>query len=94
MLLAAMKKTAKDEVIMHRIASVPSLLYRLFVLYQPGVSVELSTILQHLEGHPSGTDIYQCITALRLWRSYLRRAEDIGIFVPDVSCSRVWRSSW
>ena len=85
MLLAAMCKPAKDEVITHRISTVPSLLYRLFVLYQPGGSAERGTILRHLEGHSAGNDVYQCITALRKWRRYLQRAEDIGISVPDGS---------
>ena len=85
MLLAAMCKPAKDEVITHRISTVPSLLYRLLVLYQPGGSAERGTILRHLEGHSAGNDVYQCITALRKWRRYLQRAEDIGISVPDGS---------
>ncbi|CAE7200213.1 RE1 [Symbiodinium microadriaticum] len=85
MLLAAMCKPAKDEVITHRISTAPSLLYRLFVLYQPGGSAERGTILRHLEGHSAGNDVYQCITALRKWRRYLQRAEDIGISVPDGS---------
>ncbi|CAE7919564.1 unnamed protein product, partial [Symbiodinium necroappetens] len=85
MLLASMRKPAKDEVITHRISTVPALLYRMFILYQPGGSAERGTILRHLEGQSAGNDVYQCITALRKWRRYLQRAEDIGISVPDGS---------
>ena len=56
MLLASMRKPAKDEVITHRISTVPALLYRMFILYQPGGSAERGTILRHLEGQGRATD--------------------------------------
>ena len=85
LLLNAMKKTAKDEVITYRISSVPALLYRMYVLYQPGGAAERTTILKHLEGQAASEDVQLCVAALRRWRRYWQRAEDIGISVPDAS---------
>ena len=85
LLLNAMKKTAKDEVITYRISSVPALLYRMYVLYQPGGAAERTTILKHLEGQAASEDVQLCVAALRRWRRYRQRAEDIGISVPDAS---------
>ena len=84
-LLLNSMKTAKDEVITYRISTVPALLYRMFVLYQPGGAAERTTILRHLEGQQGSEDVHACITALRRWRRYLQRAEDLGISVPDAS---------
>ena len=50
LLLGAMKKPAKEDAITHRVADVPSLLFRLHVLYQPGGVSERAAVLKHLEG--------------------------------------------
>ena len=75
----------KDEIITHRVASVPSLLFRLHVLYQPGGAPERASILRQLEGSPCGEHPQDCINALRKWRRYLERAADMGVAVPDAS---------
>ena len=85
LLLGAMQKTAKEEVITHRISTVAELLFRMFVLYQPGGTAERGAILKHLEGQVGTEDVHACIGHLRRWRRYLQRAEDIGIAVPDAS---------
>ncbi|CAE7801443.1 unnamed protein product [Symbiodinium sp. CCMP2592] len=85
LLLGALQKTAKEEVITHRISTVAELLFRMYVLYQPGGTAERSTILKHLEGQTGTEDVHACIAQLRRWRRYLQRAEDIGIAIPDAS---------
>ena len=85
LLLNAMPRTMKDDAITHRIASAPSLLYRMFVIYQPGGASERASILKHLEGASAGDNIHDTIQALRRWRRYLQRAEEMGIAAPDAS---------
>ena len=85
LLLASMKKPAKDDAVTHRILDVPSLLYRLHVLYQPGGVSERAAILKHLEGKAVGDNVHDCITALRKWRRYIERAESMRVSVPDPS---------
>ena len=85
LLLGSMKKAAKDDAITHRILDVPSLLYRLHVLYQPGGISERTAILKHLEGKSAGENVHECITALRKWRRYIERAESMRVTVPDPS---------
>ena len=85
LLLGAMTKTMKDDVIPHRVATVPGLLYRMFVIYQPGGASERASILRHLEGTSPGDNVHDTIHALRRWRRYLQRAEEMGIATPDAS---------
>ena len=85
LLLGAMKRPAKEDAVTHRIADVPSLLFRLHVLYQPGGVSERAAVLKHLEGKAGGEDIHECIAALRKWRRYLERAEAMQVSVPDPS---------
>ena len=85
LLLGAMKRSAKEDAIARRIADVPSLLYRLHVLYQPGGVSERAAVLKHLEGKPGSDDIHACVGDLRKWRRYLERAEAMRVSVPDPS---------
>ena len=85
LLLGAMKKPVKDDAVTHRILDVPSLLYRLHVLYQPGGVSERAAILKHLEGKSVGDNVHDCIAALRKWRRYIERAESMRVSIPDPS---------
>ena len=85
LLLGAMKKSAKEDAVTHRIADVPSLLFRLHVLYQPGGISERAAVLKQLEGKPGGEDVHECVASLRKWRRYLERAEAMHVSVPDPS---------
>ncbi|CAE7605479.1 GIP [Symbiodinium sp. CCMP2592] len=85
LLLSSMTKTMKDDVITHRVDNVPTLLYRMFVIYQPGGASERASILKHLEGASAGDGIHDAVQALRRWRRYLQRAEEMGVAVPDAS---------
>ena len=69
----------------HCIADVPSLLFRLHTLCQPGGISERAAVLKHLEGKPGGEDVHECVAALRKWRRYLERAEAMNASVPDPS---------
>ena len=72
LLLGAMKRIAKKDAVTHRILDVPSLLYRLHVLYQPGGISERAAILRHLKGKSVGDNVHDCITALRRWRRHTK----------------------
>ena len=85
LLLGSMQKAAKEEAITPRISTVAELLFRMFIIYQPGGTAERGTILKQLEGHVGTDDVHACVTQMRKWRRYLQRAEDIGIAVPDAS---------
>ena len=85
LLLGSLKKAAKEEMVTHRVATVPNLLYRLHVMYQPGGVSERASILRQLEGMSSSEGVAECISALRKWRRYLQRAEEMGVSVPDPS---------
>ena len=85
LLLGAMTKTAKDDVITHRVRNVPGVLYRMHVLYQPGGASERAAILRQLDGVAMGEGVHDCIAALRKWRRYLQRAEEMGVTIPDAS---------
>ena len=85
LLLGAMRRPAKEDAITHRILDVPSLLFRLHVLYQPGGVSERAAVLKHLAGRPVGEDVHECIAALRKWRRYLERAEAMHVAIPDSS---------
>ena len=85
LLLGSLKKAAKEEMVTHRVTTVPNLLYRLHVMYQPGGASERASILRQLEGMSSGEGVAECISALRKWRRYLQRAEEMGVSVPDPS---------
>ena len=85
LLLGAMTKVAKDDVITHRVKTVPGVLYRMHVLYQPGGASERAAILRQLEGVAVGDGVHECIGALRKWRRYLQRAEEMGVTIPDAS---------
>ena len=85
LLLGSMTKTMKDDIITHRVDNVPSLLYRMFVIYQPGGASERASILKHLEGTSAGDNIHDTVQALRRWRRYVQRAEEMGVAVPDAS---------
>ena len=85
LLLGSMRKPAKEDAITHRIVDVPSLLFRLRILYQPGGASERAAVLKHLEGKSVGEDVHECVAALRKWRRYLERAEAMHVSVPDAS---------
>ena len=85
LLLGSMTKVAKDDVITYRVRTVPGVLYRLHVLYQPGGAAERTAILRQLEGTPGGEGAHECITTLRKWRRYLQRADEMGVAIPDAS---------
>ena len=85
LLLGTTQKAAKEDAITHRIVDVPSLLFRLHVLYQPGGSSERAAILKHLEAEAGNENVHECIAALRKWRRYLERAEAMQVSVPDPS---------
>ena len=85
LLLGAMTKTGKDDVITHRVRTVPGVLYRMHVLYQPGGASERAAILRQLDGVAMGEGVHDCIAALRKWRRYLQRAEEMGVTIPDAS---------
>ncbi|CAE7234262.1 hypothetical protein AK812_SmicGene14430 [Symbiodinium microadriaticum] len=85
LLLGSLKKAAKEEMVTQRVTTVPNLLYSLHVMYQPGGASERASILRQLEGMSSGEGVSECISALRKWRRYLQRAEEMGVSVPDPS---------
>ena len=85
LMLATLRKQAKDDAVTHRINTVPGLLYRLHILYAPGSAAERATILRQLEGQPGTTSIVDTVVALRKWRRQLQRADEMRVSIPDSS---------
>ncbi|CAE7573274.1 TY1B-DR3, partial [Symbiodinium sp. CCMP2456] len=85
LVLAAMPKMVKEDAVTHRVTSVAMALYRLHVLYSPGGMAERAAILKHLEGTSAGENISDVVAALRKWRRYLTRSEEMRLTAPDPS---------
>ena len=85
LMLATLRKQAKDDAVTHRINTVPGLLYRLHILYAPGSAAERATILRQLEGQSGTTSIVDTVVALRKWRRQLQRADEMRVSIPDSS---------
>ncbi|CAE7295400.1 TY5A, partial [Symbiodinium sp. CCMP2592] len=85
LMLATLRKQAKDDAVTHRINTVPGLLYRLHILYAPGRAAERASILRQLEGQLGTTSIVDTVASLRKWRRQLKRAEEMRVSIPDSS---------
>ena len=62
---------------------VTQLMFRLFVLYQPGGSSERGRTLAQLQTPPQGTTVVETLEILRGWPRHLRRCQQLGMSAPD-----------
>ena len=85
MLLSAVPRSVRDEVIAHGEVTSLSLLCKLYAVYQPGNLQEKSLILKMLEQPDECSSALAAVEALRKWNLWRRRAASVGIAEPDAS---------
>ena len=60
------------------------LLYKLFIVYQPGGLQERQTILRKLQSPETGTSFSDALQILRQWLRLQLRAQELRVALPDV----------
>ena len=85
MLLCALPKGVKDDLIAYRVQGVHQILYRLMVIFQPGGAQDRAQILRQLDVSESAAGAPEAVVAIRKWYRLLQRASDLGVTLPDES---------
>ena len=85
MLLQAIPEGIKNEVLANRLQSTLAILARIMTIYRPGSAVERQQVLRALEMPSTATSPMELVEALRRWARWLKRAQDLGLQVPDAS---------
>ena len=85
LLLAAIPEGLREEVVSSRSLSTLGILTKGMIQYQPGGLAEKSAILAALEGPQEAQSIASGVTTLRRWLRWKRRAEDLGVSIPDAT---------
>ena len=84
LLLNAVPEVVRSDLIARRATQdVTQLVFRLFVLYQPGGSSERGHTLAQLQSPPHGTNVAETLEILRGWPRHLRRCQQLGMSAPD-----------
>ena len=83
LLLRAIPEEIRKELISSRDISSTGVLYRLLVTYQPGGPGERTLILRKLTDLGPLRGYAEAAVALREWRRYYMRAQEIGASLPD-----------
>ena len=85
LLLAAIPEGLREEVVSSRSLSTLGILTKGMIQYQPGGLAEKSAILAALESPQEAQSIASGVTTLRRWLRWKRRAEDLGVSIPDAT---------
>ena len=89
MLLSAMGEELRGEMISQRITqSSPRMVFRLFVLFQPGGSAERQEVLRKLQNpgeFVAGDGLAEALKTLRCWPRWLARCKSVNMSPPDAS---------
>ncbi|CAE7845175.1 GIP, partial [Symbiodinium necroappetens] len=85
MLLQAIPENIRTEVLANRLQTTLSILARILTIYRPGSSVERQQVLKALEQPGTATSPMELVESLRRWARWLKRAQDLGLQVPDSS---------
>ncbi|CAE7382490.1 unnamed protein product [Symbiodinium sp. CCMP2592] len=85
MMLSAVPKQVRDEVIASGEVTSLGLLCKLYSVYQPGNLQEKSLVLRMLEQPEECQSALAAVEALRKWSLWRRRAATMGIAEPDAS---------
>ena len=83
LLLTAIPNSLREEVVASKSISTLGILVRGMELYQPGGLAERQAILSALEAPSEAQSVGSCIATLRKWIRWKRRAEELGVSVPD-----------
>ncbi|CAE7888738.1 RE1 [Symbiodinium microadriaticum] len=85
MLLQAVPEGLKSELMANRLSSTISILGRILTIYRPGSAAERQQVLRALESPGGATSPADLVEVLRRWMRWLKRAQDLGLQVPDAS---------
>ncbi|CAE7218596.1 RE1 [Symbiodinium sp. CCMP2456] len=85
MLLQAVPDGLKAELMANRLSSTISILGRILTIYRPGSAAERQQVLRALENPGGGNSPSELVEVLRRWMRWLKRAQDLGLQVPDAS---------
>lgn len=83
LLLAAVPEVLKEEVVTSKCLTTFGILTKGMVTYQPGGLAERQAILSALEGPAEPSTIQGVVLTLRRWIRWKRRAEEVGVSIPD-----------
>ncbi|CAE7349611.1 unnamed protein product, partial [Symbiodinium sp. CCMP2456] len=83
LLLAALPKLVREEMIAYRVQGTHQILFRLMIVYQPGGAQDRAQLLRQLDVSESAAGPVEAIAALQRWYRLLQRAADIGVKLPD-----------
>eukprot|EP00435_Cladocopium_sp_Y103_P033016 s3094_g8.t1 len=85
LLMAALPESLKEEVISSKSVTTLCILTKAMIQYQPGGLSERSAILSALESPQESPTIASAVTQLRKWIRWKRRAQEVGVAIPDSS---------
>ena len=85
LLLAAIPDGLREEVVSSRSLTTLGILTKGMTQYQPGGLAEKSAILAALESPQEAQSIAGGVTTLRRWLRWKRRAEELGVSIPDAT---------
>ena len=83
MLLGSLPEALRRDIVGARNVSMVSILYRLFVVFQPGGGAERSALLKNLTDLKPGSSVADVLSSIRLWRRWISRAEELRLTIPD-----------
>ena len=63
--------------------STVSILFRLYVVFQPGGSAERTTLLKSLTEVKVSNNVPDLLVTMRQWHRWLQRAEELNLTLPD-----------
>ena len=82
-LLAALPDPVRRDIVAIRKVATQAILYKLFTIYQPGGNAERGNLLRSLTEVKCGHSIRDTLSAIRMWRRWLCRAEELHIGILD-----------
>ncbi|CAE7749536.1 RE1, partial [Symbiodinium sp. CCMP2456] len=85
MLLQAVPEAIKSELLANRLSSTLGILGRILTIYRPGSAAERQQVLKALEAPSASGSPVELVEVLRKWARWLKRAQDLGLQVPDAS---------
>ena len=85
LMLAALPQSAREEMVATKTLNPLGILSKLTVQYQPGGLSEKGIILKSLESPAEASTLSTALTSLRRWLRWKRRAEELGVAMPDPS---------
>ena len=85
MMMSAVPGSIREELVATKSLTPLKIVCKLMTVYQPGGLHEKQVILQQLENPGEAGSAATGVSSLRRWLRWLRRAEDVGLSLPDAS---------